>query len=152
MQEDRINLTKYILIFSAIYAGIFGFVNVLLHGFNIDVGSGANMAMLIGAGYGAAINFVNDNERAPDKKESNILALFCFLSTAVISVFGTLILTFLVMSGTEAEGLKELLSSLSPVIWVIIFSVIGVFYFLILKLIFGWGANKYASKKVKNEM
>ena len=152
MQEDRVNLKKYILIFSAIYAGIFVFVNVLLHGFNIDVGSGANMAMLIGAGYGSAINFVNDNERAPDKKESNILALLCFLSTAVISIFGTFILTLFVMSGAEAEGLKELLSSLSPVIWIIIASVIGFFYFLILKLIFGWGANKYASKKVKSEI
>tara|TARA_B100000767_G_C19700905_1_gene508373 strand:+ start:923 stop:1348 length:426 start_codon:yes stop_codon:yes gene_type:complete len=138
--------------FSAVYAGIFALVNVLLQGFDVDVGSGVNMAMIFGAAYGSAITFVKDNGRAPDKKESNVLSFYCLLSTYVISLLGTSIIVLLVMPEPDVQELKQLLVSLSPVIWIVIAIVVGVLYFLMLKFVFGWGARKYASTLARRKM
>jgi len=67
LPRGEAKLPKYVLIFSGYYLGFMTVLTILAHGFNIDLGAGADTAMLIGAGYASATKFVNDLQRVPSK-------------------------------------------------------------------------------------
>jgi hypothetical protein len=153
MNNTPASVMKYILFFSAIYAGFMICVNILVHVFNIDIGSGANIAMLIGAGYGAAIKFVQDTKRPPSKYEKRLLSFGCLVSSFLISLVGVAIIIPLALGSSGLAELKQLLNELSITASLLIPVFIGLLYYAILNTLFGWAANKYAAKAIsQNEM
>ena len=148
MNETSPSIMKYILIFSAIYAGIMLVINILLHGFDINLGTGANIGMLIGAAYGAMVKFVTDGKRAPLKRETRLLSFGCLMSSVIISTAVMFVITPLVAGSQGMAEIQQLLSALKPLVWVSIFLVVGVIYYFMLSLVFGWVARKYANKAI----
>ncbi|MFD2232119.1 ABZJ_00895 family protein [Alkalimarinus sediminis] len=148
MSQDEVKIYKYVLIFSGFYAVFLAAINILAHGFNIDLGSSGNIATLLGAGYGAAVKFVNDVQRAPFKKEKRILSMLCLTSSFFISLLAVLVVVPLVGGEKLTNEILEALKALSPFIWLGVAAFIGIIYYLILSFIFGWASKKYASKAV----
>ena len=148
IDESKEQLTKYVMVFSGYYLVFMAIVNILAHGFNIDLGPGANMAMLVGAGYASAIKFVTDLKRAPSKKEKRLLSLGCILASFIISIIGAAIVFSVVEGGDSIAEFVKLFGALPMLAWVAIVIVVCGLYYLVLGLIFGWGAKKYAAKYV----
>ena len=90
--KNEISVVKYVGLFALLNAALMLFFNVLAHGFDIDLGSGANIAMHMGASIATSNQFVAINKRAPNKTEKNKLILGCLLSSVAISVAGVSIL------------------------------------------------------------
>jgi len=146
MNQDEVKIKKYVLIFSGYYIVLMSALNILAHGFDIDLGSSADLGILIGSAYAAAIKFVTESGRAPSTREKRLLSLGCLFSSFVLS-FSLALVVIPVAGGPEAmEELSELFSALSPIIWISIIVVIGLLYYFLLNMIFGWGARKYAEK------
>ena len=148
MSKEEVNLKKYFLIFSGYYFVFMAVINILAHGFDIDLGSGANIAMLMSAGYGAAIKFVTDVGRHPSTKEKRLLSLGCLTASFLISALVFIIAIPVAIGVGVFEGISAIFSSISPAIWLGIFTVVGLLYYFALSIIFGWGARKYAEKSI----
>jgi hypothetical protein len=139
------SLNRYWMTFAAIYGGAMLLVNVLVHGFDLDLGSGANLAMLFAAGYGTAIKFVTDNKRAPDAAEKRKLALGSLAIAWLLSIFAVVLMVIGLGEDVSRE-LFEVLQKVPAVVWILIVSVITLLYYLLLNLMYGWGARRYAAK------
>jgi hypothetical protein len=138
-------MNRYWLTFAAIYSGAMLLVNILAFGFDLDLGSGANMGMLFAAGYGSAIKFVTDNKRAPDAAEKRKLVLGSLIIAWLISCVG--VAASMVVHGEEASrGLMEVLRQIPAIAWILILSAVTLVYYLLLSLMYGWAARKYAEK------
>ncbi|MDP4537476.1 ABZJ_00895 family protein [Alkalimonas collagenimarina] len=148
MSQEDVNIKRYVFVFSGYYAAFMCVINVLAYGFDIDLGSSANMAILIGSGYAAAIKFVVELGRAPSAKERRLLSLGCLLSSFIISALGVLIVIPVVLGSGAWEEISELFKTLSPLVWIAITLVIGLLYYFVLTLIFGWMAKKHATKTI----
>jgi len=107
------SLGRYWITFAAIYAGAILITNVLTHGFDLDLGSGANVGMLFAAGYGSAIRFVTDNKRAPDAAEKRKLILGSLAISWLISSLG-IVLVASALGEDASRGLFELLPRWPP--------------------------------------
>jgi len=67
--ENEVSIIKYVGLFALLYAILMTFINLLAHGFDIDLGSGTNIAMLMGASMVTSNQFVTINKRAPKVRE-----------------------------------------------------------------------------------
>ena len=152
MNEASPSLLKYTLFFSALYAAMLIIINVLQFGFGIDVGSGANMGMLIGAGLGAAIKFVQDVSRPPTNKEKRLLSLGCVIASLFISIISLMLTVNFAFNADEVAQLDEILNKLSLVVWSLITIFICALYYFALLFIFGWGAKKFATKTITKKI
>nr|WP_315493757.1 ABZJ_00895 family protein [uncultured Rhodoferax sp.] len=141
----RTSLGRYWVIFALIYAGVMLLVNVVTHGFNIDLGSGANVAMLFAAGYGSAIKFVNDNKRAPDAVEKRKLIWGSFSISIAISIVAMFVLSMILGEESWREFI-QFLHEVPVIVWTITIPVITLLYYFLLSFMYGWGARKYAEK------
>lgn len=144
--KNKVSVTKYVGLFALLNAILMLFFNVLAHGFDIDLGSGANIAMLMGASIVTSNQFVTINKRAPDKTEKNKLILGCLLSSVAISVAGVAILIFVALGPQGLTEITRILPRLSILTWLAIMTAVTLFHYLMLNLSFGWHANRYATK------
>ncbi|QUE77464.1 ABZJ_00895 family protein [Stutzerimonas stutzeri] len=144
--KNEIPVVKYVGLFALLNAALMLFFNVLAYGFDIDLGSGANIAMLMGASIITSNQFVAINKRAPDKREKNKLILGCLLSSVAISIAGVAILISVVLGPKGITETTKALPTLSTPTWLIIISAVTAFYYLMLNLSFGWHANKLAMR------
>lgn len=144
--KNEISVVKYVGLFALLNAALMLFFNVLAHGFDIDLGSGANIAMLMGASIATSNQFVAINKRAPNKTEKNKLILGCLLSSVAISVAGVAILISVALGPQGLTEITSILPALSIQTWLIIISAVTAFYYLMLNLSFGWHAKKLAMR------
>ena len=144
--KNEISVVKYVGLFALLNAALMLFFNVLSHGFDIDLGSGANIAMLMGASIITSNQFVTINKRAPDKREKNKLILGCLISSVAISIAGVAILISVVLGPQGITEITRIVPALSAPTWLIIISAVTSFYYLMLNLSFGWHANKLAMR------
>lgn len=144
--KNEISVIKYVGLFALLNAALMLFFNVLAHGFEIDLGSGANIAMLMAASIVTSNQFVAINKRAPDKTEKNKLILGCLLSSVAISAAGVAILISVALGPQGLVEITRILPALSTQTWLIMIIAVTLFYYLMLSLSFGWHANKLAAK------
>lgn len=146
MQNNNISVIRYIALFSAVYAGLMLLLNAVVYGFNIDIGSSANIAMLLGAAYGAIIKFVSDQKRTPSQSEKRKLIWGSILSSFAVSL--AIVATALIsMASPSVWGeLKQLLHQVSIPVWLGIFLLVTLLYYAVLNFIYGWGAKQLAKK------
>ncbi|WP_256681135.1 ABZJ_00895 family protein [Pseudomonas sp. IC_126] len=144
--KNEVSVINYVGLFALLNAALMLFFNVLAHGFDIDFGSGANIAMLMGASMTTSNQFVSINKRAPNKSEKNKLILGCLLSSAAISATGVAILFFVALGPQGLIEITRFLPRLSTLTWLAIMTAVTLFYYLMLNLSFGWHANRYATK------
>lgn len=144
--KNEISVINYVGLFALLNAALMLFFNVLAYGFDIDLGSGANIAMLMGASIITSNEFVTINQRAPDKTEKYNLILGCLLSSVAISIAGVAILISVVLGPQGITEITGIFSALSAPTWLIIISAVTSVYYLMLNLSFGWHANKLAMK------
>ncbi|WP_217474743.1 ABZJ_00895 family protein [Stutzerimonas stutzeri] len=144
--KNEISITKYVGLFALLNAILMIFFNSLAHGFDIDLGSGANIAMLIGASMITSNQFVTINKRAPDKAEKNKLILGCLLSSIAMSIAGVAILISVALGPQGLTEITRILPKLSTLTWLVIIGAVTLIHYLMLNLSFGWHANKLASK------
>lgn len=138
-------LSRYWLTFAVTYTGVMVLINVLVHGFDLDLGSSTNMGMLFAAGYVSATKFVTDHKRAPDALEKRKLVWGSLGIAALISVTA-LGVVLLVLGGDVLSGLAQLLGGLPVIAWMIIISVVLLLHYFILSLMYGWAARRFAEK------
>jgi hypothetical protein len=146
MENNNISVIRYIALFSAVYAGLMLLLNAFVYGFNIDIGSSANIAMLLGAAYGAIIKFVSDQKRMPSKSEKQKLIWGCILSSFAISLAIVATVLISMVSPSAWEELKDLLHQISIPVWLGIFLLVTLLYYAVLNFIYGWGAKQLAKK------
>lgn len=144
--NNEVPIIKYVGFFALLYAILMTFFNLLAHGFDIDLGSGTNIAMLMGASVVTSNQFVTINKRAPKKQEKNKLILGCLLSAFSISVVGVLILISIALGTQGLAEIIRIFPRLSALMWLIIMASVTLFHYLMLNLTFGWHANRYAKK------
>ncbi len=145
--ENEVSIIKkYVGLFSLLYAILMAFFNVLARGFDIDLGSGTNIAMLMGASVVTSNQFVTINKRAPKRSEKNRIILGCLLSSFAISVVGVLILVSIALGIQGLADITRVLPRLSALMWLVIMTAVIFFHYLMLNLSFGWHANRYAKK------
>ncbi|MCQ4312827.1 ABZJ_00895 family protein [Pseudomonas stutzeri] len=144
--ENEVSIIKYVGLFALLYAILMAFFNYIAHGLDIDLGSGANIAMLMGASVITSNQFVTINKRAPEKTEKNKMILGCLLSSLAISIVGTLILISVALGTQGLAEITSILPRLSSLTWLIIMTAVTLFHYLMLNLSFGWHANRYATK------
>jgi uncharacterized membrane protein len=143
--KSKVPVIKYVGLFALLNAALMLFFNVLAHGFDIDLGSGANIAMLMGASMTTSYQFVTINKRAPDKTEKHKLILGCLLSSVAISVAGVAILISVALGPQGLAEITSILPALSIQTWLVVITAATLFYYLMLSLSFGWHANKLAT-------
>lgn len=144
--NDNISIGKYVGLFALLYALTMALFNILAHGFDIDLGPGANIAILMAASMVTSNQFATINRRAPRKAEKTKIILGCLLSSFAISAFGVLTLTFIAVGIQETMEITSILPQLSTLTWLVIVTAVTLFHYLVLNLSFGWHATKYASK------
>lgn len=144
--NNEVSIKKYVGLFALLYTALMALFNILAHSFEIDVGSGANIAMLMGASVITSNQFVAINKRAPDKAERIKITLGCLLSSFAISALGVLILISVALDFQELTEITKILPKLSTVTWLIIMTAVTLFHYLVLNLSFGWHANRHATK------
>lgn len=144
--NNDVSIIKYVGLFALLYAILMAFFNLLAHGLDIDFGTGANIAMLMGAAMATYNQFVINNKRAPKQSEKNKIALGCLLSTFAISAVGILILISVALGAPGLSEITGILPKLPALTWIVIMTVVTLFHYLMLNLSFGWHANKYAKK------
>ncbi|WP_407291495.1 ABZJ_00895 family protein [Stutzerimonas zhaodongensis] len=144
--KNEISVIKYVGLFALLNAALMLFFNVLALGFDIDFGSGANIAILMGASVVTSNQFVTANKRAPDKSEKNKLIFGCLLSAIAISIVGVAILISIAFGPRGLAEIKSILPALSMQTWFVIISAVTFFHYLMLSLSFGWHANRLAMK------
>jgi uncharacterized BrkB/YihY/UPF0761 family membrane protein len=142
-----VSLGRYWLIFAGSYVGVMVLVNILIHGFDLDLGSSANMTMLFAAGYISATKFVTDHKRAPDADEKRKL-VWGSLSIAVLISVVAVGLLLLIVGENVSTGLTQLLGGLPTIAWMIIIAVVLLLHYFILSLMYGWAARNYAEKVI----
>jgi len=120
--------------------------NILAHGFDIDLGSGANIAILMGASVVTSNQFVTTNKRAPREAEKKNLIFGCLLSSFAISISGALILISIFLDIQDLLEIARILPELLGFTWLAILAAITLFHYLVLNLSFGWHANRHATK------
>lgn len=146
MDSSLASTKKYILYFSLIYAVILIITNILLNVFKIDTGVATNFVMLIAAAYGAAAKFVMDNRRVPNKQEKNLLLWGCLLVSIAILVIDMVIVIFLTSGTVGLNEMTKTLKTLPSMWWLIIITFVIVVEYLLLSMVYGWGARKFADK------
>lgn len=146
MRNNNSSVVRYIALFSAIYAGLMLVLNMVVYGFDFDIGSSANMAILFGAAYGTVSKFVSDHKRAPSKMEKQILIWGCICSAFVVSL--GIVALFLTLAGdsTAWDQLSLLISQLSASVWLGIFLFVTLMHYAVLYVIYSWGAKRFAKK------
>ena len=144
--ENEVSIIKYVELFALLYAILMAFFNLIAHGFDIDLGSGTNIAMLMGASVVTSNQFVTINKRAPEQSEKNKIILGCLLSSFAISVAGVLILISIALGTQGLAEITRILPRLSTLMWLVIMAAVTLFHYLMLNLSFGWHANRYAKK------
>lgn len=144
--KNEVSVTKYVGLFALLNALLMLFFNVLAHGFDIDLGSGANIAMLMGASIITSNKFVTTNKRAPNKAEKNKLTIGCLISSFAISAAGFAILISVALGPQALTEITTILPALFTLTGLVIITVVTLFYYLMLSLSFGWHANKSAKK------
>ena len=146
MENGNPKLVPYLLTFAGYYAAIITVMNVIIHGFGVDIEFSGNMAMLFGAGIGAASKFIKDNKRIPNKSEKWRLSLGCLMISFMISILCSAVVIPIVLGDSAVSDIGAMISSISPVIWLVIISVVSAIYYLALNLIFGWLSKKMEPK------
>jgi len=144
--KDDVSIIRYVGLFALLHAALMAIFNLIAHGFDIDFGSGANIAMLMGASIITSNQFVAINKRAPKQSEKNKIILGCLLATFAISVVGVLILISVALGFQGLTEISRILPRLSALTWLVIMTAVTLFHYLMLNLSFGWHANKYAKK------
>lgn len=144
--KNEVSVAKYVGLFALLNTILMVFFNVLAHGFDIDLGSGANIAMLMGASIVTSNQFVAINKRAPDKTEKNKLILGCLLSSITISAAGVAIFISVALGPQGLTEITSIIPALSTLTWLVIITAVSLLYYLMLNLSFGWHANKTATK------
>jgi|GEM_PF-634136 len=144
--ENKVSTIKYVGLFALLYAILMAFFDLIAHGFDIDLGSGTNIAMLMGAAMVTSNQFVTINKRAPKQPEKNKIVLGCLLSSFVISVVGALLLIIIALGPQGLAEITRILPKLSALTWLVIMAAVTLFHYLMLNLSFGWHANRYAKK------
>ncbi|MBV7433520.1 ABZJ_00895 family protein [Cardiobacteriaceae bacterium TAE3-ERU3] len=133
------------------FAGIYALLTLLVAAVNwwlVDLNSGAAMGVLVASGIGAAGVFVKATGRQPDKGERHSLALLCTLVAYTVSIVLFLLVVWLMMSPAEWQVLREQLSEVSPLMAVAVMVVMGLIYYGVLRLTFGWLSRKcYTNKR-----
>lgn len=144
--NNEVSTKKYIGLFTLLYASIMTLFNILLHGFDVDLGSGANTVMLMAASLITSNKFVTINKRAPKKAEKNKLIFGCLLSSFAISILGVIILISIALGAQGFTGITRTLPKLPALAWLTILIAVTLLYYFMLNLSFGWYANRYATK------
>ena len=67
--KNEISVIEYVGFFALLNAALMLFFNVLAHGFDIDLGSGANIAMLMGASIATSICNNQQKSAEQDRKK-----------------------------------------------------------------------------------
>jgi peptidoglycan biosynthesis protein MviN/MurJ (putative lipid II flippase) len=147
MEKNNISLIRYIALFSVIYAALMLLFNAVVYGFNIDIDSSANIAMLLGASYGTIARFVSEQKRTPNTLEKRKLIWGSILSSFIVSL--AVVATVLTILGNpEAwDELNQLIHQLSIPIWLGIIAFVTLLYYIVLNLVYGWGAKQFAKKR-----
>lgn len=142
-----VSLSRYWLAFAASYVGVMVLINILVHGFDLDLGSSTNISMLFAAGYISATKFVTDHKRAPDADEKRKLVWGSLAIAVSISVVAVGLL-LLIVGEDASTGLAQLLGGLPTIAWMIIIAVVLLLHYFILSLMYGWAARRYAEKVI----
>ena len=133
------------------FAGIYALLTLLVGAVNwwlIELNSGAAMGVLVASGIGAAGVFVRATGRQPDQRERHVLALLCMLVAYTVSIVLFLLVVLLMLSPAEWQVLREQLSEVSPLMAVAVMAVMGLIYYGVLRLTFGWLSRKcYTDKR-----
>lgn len=151
-QNTPVSLKKYLLIFCGIYTALLVVCGIVGFVFDIDLGSATNIIVLFSSGYGAAIKFITDHQRAPSKIEKRALTLNCLAASILIPVLYLAALLPFILGSTWQEDTLMFIDMLPLWIWLIILAITTLISYCILNLVFGWASKKYAAKLVKAEM
>ncbi|MDA0781756.1 MAG: ABZJ_00895 family protein [Rickettsiales bacterium] len=135
--ENNINLKKYNLLFAVTYGAGIAFINILSQVFDIDSGSFADNVIMMGCIYFVAGRFFNDEQRLPDKTERKKLVIANLIISTLISL---VILLFIILLSPDGEQLwgyiLKILVSISIFAWVMIISLVVLFYYFLLTFLY----------------
>ncbi|GFZ79984.1 hypothetical protein GCM10011403_23840 [Pseudohongiella nitratireducens] len=140
------NYGKYVLTFSLFSLAVLIMMMLASVLFESRLGNSISLAMAIGAGYGTAMRFVIDHQRAPYPQERRKLVLLCLLICLCISSMALTLLLPMQMSEEAYGQLPSLIEAMSwPAIALLTVVVIGIHY-LVLNWIFAWSSRKFAEQ------
>lgn len=140
------NYGKYVLTFSLFSLAVLIMMMLASVLFDSRLGNSISLAMAIGAGYGTAMRFVIDHQRAPYPLERRKLVLLCLLTCLCISSMVLTLLLPMQLSEEVYGQLPAMIEAMSwPVTGLLAVVVIGVHY-LVLNWIFAWSSRKFAEQ------
>jgi hypothetical protein len=149
MENIQVGLKKYIITFAIVYTALHLLIMGGMYVFDIDNGNSMNIPMLIIAVLCTSNTFIKDNNRGFEKSEIRKLSFFSMLVSFLASIF-VYVLVINFDPSLSVSDIKELLASLPAIVWLLIILFIGMFYYFILTLCYGWLTNKvYAKQFIK---
>jgi hypothetical protein len=133
MNGESVSVVRYCGIFGIVYAALLFAVNVLDHGFGMDLGRGVTSATLIAAAYGAVSFFLKDNGRVPDARERRRLTWGSIFISYVVSI----VVASVVLSATGTSFwamLSEINQKVTPILLGVAVIIVTLLYYLFLGL------------------
>ncbi|MBO6850377.1 MAG: ABZJ_00895 family protein [Marinobacter sp.] len=139
-------ITKTILNFTGLYAALQLCIISIGEVFNIEMNSGAQIGVMIGAAYGAMVASVSAFGRAPTFRENWIMSVSVNISALVVSFIFLIVMLFVSADAPAMDDVMLVISELPLGILMIGFAVSVLVQTLVCLLIFGKVARRYLTK------
>ena len=136
--------------FSCSYAAALVVLLVVTTFFEIDLGTGGNIAAVVAAGMLAGTKFANIVKRIPDKSERTKLTLGCLVVSFAISFLLAALIT-LALPAEIQNSTWQALASLPVVFFLGAIVFVTVLYFGVIWFAVGMGAKNAVKQLSKNE-
>lgn len=146
MESDSVATRKYVMTFSLVYAALVIIIDILLNILDFNLGAASYFVLLIAAALYAVIKFSDDHKRAPNKHEKNRLIRHCLLASILISILDMCIVILITTGSLGFTEISTALGSIPAAWWLAIIAFALALYYLLLLMVFGWAAARYASK------
>jgi len=143
MNQDRLSLTRYVLVFLGVYALLTAAVVAFVELTGIELNSGVNMGVAIASAMAAGQKFVKDHGRLPSKSERHRLTAASVLWSLLLS--SAALGAWFWIAGAWGE-LVELVNSLGGTVVAISVLVALIVYCLVLWISYGWLLRKVAGQ------
>jgi peptidoglycan biosynthesis protein MviN/MurJ (putative lipid II flippase) len=146
MENRNVSVVPYVALFSTVYAGLLLMLNAIVYGLNVDIGSSASVAMLLGAAYSTIAKFVSEHKRTPKKSERQKLIWGSILASFIVSLIVVATVLMLVANPAMWEELDQLFQQISVGVWLGILVLATLLQYIVLSLVYGWGAKHIARR------
>lgn len=139
-------IIRTILNFSGLYAAIQLLAVTITHVFNLEIPSGAQIGLLMGAAYGAMMISVSRLKRAPTRSENWILSVAVNVCALIISAALVTAVLYLVVGAYAYQGFMMVLGDIPIAVFLV--SMGGTFLLQVAfcLLVFGKAARRHLLK------